>query len=82
MSHLNTKVIRHGLLTKRQVRSKIILCLEFPVFVHQVVIRRLQRMVGMDKDPFLLNLATSILLGYRKRFLNTAYGRFARKIES
>lgn len=80
MKTKGTGVIRHGLLTKYQVRTKITLCLEFPVFMHQVIVRRLQRIVGMDDDPFLLNVSTAILVGYRKRFLNTAYGRYARKV--
>lgn len=81
MSRGDTKVLRHGLLTRWQVRSKVTICCEFPVFMHQVVARRLQKMVGKEDDPFLLNVATSILIGYRKRFLNTAYGKYARRIK-
>ncbi len=79
MTRRDTKLIRHGILTRWQVRSKLIICCEFPVYMHQVVERRLHKMVGKEDDPFLLNVSTSILIGYRKRFLNTAYGKYARK---
>lgn len=76
----STEVVRHGLLTKRRARTVAILCGEFPMFLIQVVLRRLQCITGLG-SPFLLNVATSILIGYRKRFLNTEYGPFAPKAE-
>ncbi len=82
MTRRTTKVIRHGILTRWQVRSKFTICCEFPIYVHQVVMRRLQRISGKEDDPFLLNVSTSILIGYRKRFLNTAYGKYARRIKT
>ena len=76
MKTQSTEVIRHGLLTKRRVRTIAILCWEFPIFVHQVVLRRMERMTGHQDQPFILNVATSLLIGYKARFVNTDHGRF------
>jgi len=75
----STEVVRYGLLTKRRVTTVGVLLYEFPYFLHQVVLRRMHIISGVETQPFLLNVATSILIGYHSRFVNTEHAPFRMK---